>query len=267
MQYIDKQKKRLIYLQQDATPDFWDNLWHIDHSIQSELKNIKSTWVSQVTEKYLRPEDGPILEGGCGTGIHVAALVNNGYRCIGVDYATRTVQTLNKAMPQLTIQQGDVRCLQFSDAYFAGYWSLGVIEHFWDGYKPIAAEMARVIQPSGYLFLTFPYMSLLRKYKAKFNLYQVWNKEQSPLDFYQFALEHYSVIQDFKKQGFMLVNHKPMLGLRAAKEELGPLNPLLSWLYNYRGRSIFLRGIRFMLSKVFTQVSGHMILLIFKKVG
>lgn len=255
----------MIYVQQAATSDYWDEHWHIDQSIRDKLTSAKSTWVTEVNQRYLKPEDGLILEGGCGTAIHVAALVNNGYQCIGVDYASRTVQTINKTIPELIVQQGDVRNLQFEDSSFVGYWSLGVIEHFWEGYRQIAMEMERVIKPGGYLFLTFPYLSPLRRLKARLNLYPKWNEKKAPPSFYQFALDHTGVIEDFRQQGFELLEHQPMLGFRAIKEELGILNPLLCKLYDYRGQSILIRGFKFALSQIATPLSGHMILLVFRK--
>ncbi|MCB0164574.1 MAG: class I SAM-dependent methyltransferase [Anaerolineae bacterium] len=266
MRFFDQRYNRLIYVNQSATPDFWDDQWRIDRSVRQKIINVKSTFVTQMTRKYLSPDDGVILEGGCGTGIHVAALQNNGFQCIGLDYAPTTVQVLNKAVPELDIRQGDVRCLDFEDAYFAGYWSLGVIEHFWAGYEPLGLEMARVIKSGGYLFLTFPYLSSLRKLKAKLNLYPNWTSTKAPNGFYQFALNHQSVIQNFTEWGFELVNRgKPMLGLRATKEELGPLNPLLERLYDYKGGSILPRSLALTASLVFTPISGHMILLVLKK--
>ena len=47
--------------------------------------------------------------------------------------------------PQLDVSYGDVRALEFEDDSFDGYWSLGVIEHFPDGYEDIGQEMTRVI--------------------------------------------------------------------------------------------------------------------------
>jgi len=53
----------------------------------------------------------------------------------------------------------DVRKLNFPDHYFDGYWSLGVIEHFYKGYDEIIHKIYRVLHPGGFLFLTVPEMS------------------------------------------------------------------------------------------------------------
>ena len=137
--------------------EFWDSHWDLAENTIRQILSTKKNFVSLITEKYLKPEHGIILEGGCGTGQNVAALVNNGYRCIGIDWAEKTVALLNRYAAGLDIRQGDVRKLPFPDKYFAGYWSMGVIEHFREGYEPVALEMARVIKDNGYLFLAFPY--------------------------------------------------------------------------------------------------------------
>ena len=265
MRYFDERNNRLIYIERQATPDFWDDCWQADISIREEIIGVKNTYVTRITKKYLKPTDGIILEGGCGRAQHIAALTNNGYQCIGLDSAQQTVRALQNAIPELDVRLGDVRHLDFEDAYFAGYWSLGVIEHFWDGYEHIELEMARVIRPGGYLFLAFPYMSPLRKLKARFGLYPKWEMEQSLSTFYQFALDHKSVIQDFAKYGFELVQARPLDGLKGTKDEVAVLKDLLQKLYDYRGASILIRGFRLILSTALSLVAGHNILLIFKR--
>jgi SAM-dependent methyltransferase len=259
MHYFDNQNKRLIYVNQPATPDYWDNFWKVDHAIRDQIIGIEDTFVSKWTKKYLTPEDGVILEGGCGKAVHVAALTNNGFPCIGVDYANETVQRINQSVPELDVRWGDVRCLDFEDASVAGYWSLGVIEHFWDGYESIGREMARVVKSGGYLFLTFPYMSPLRKLKAKLSHYPVWRMEEPPTNFYQFALDHMQVVAKFESWGFKLIKSEAMLGLRAAKEELGLLNSVLQYFYDYKGQSIPIRSIAFLLSQCFTLISAQIV--------
>ncbi|MEM4409598.1 MAG: class I SAM-dependent methyltransferase [Candidatus Caldarchaeum sp.] len=265
MRYFDYKKKRLIYLARQATPAFWDDRWETNGFSKEKLLNIKDTIVVRLTKKYLKPEEGPILEGGCGTGVHVAALTNNRYQCIGVDYAPNTVRTLNEILPELDIRLGDVRYLPFADASFAGYWSLGVIEHFWDGYEAIAAEMARVLRPEGYLFLSFPYLSPLRKVKALSSLYPQWTDEQAPPAFYQFALDHRRVIEDFRRMGFSLVGATPQLGMTGAEQEIPSLKSFLQKLRKYREASLLVRGLIGGLSYTLTLFTGHVVLLVFRR--
>ncbi|MGR3318584.1 MAG: class I SAM-dependent methyltransferase, partial [Candidatus Anammoxibacter sp.] len=94
-----------------------------------------------------------------------------GFDAYGVDIAQDTVRTIRKRRPEIKIEIADVRKLPFSDEYFDGYWSLGVIGHFYDGYDKVFHEMRRIIRGGGYLFLSFPHMSFLRNCKVRRNKY------------------------------------------------------------------------------------------------
>ena len=265
MNYFDQAKKQLIYIKNKTNPSFWDSLWKLDKNIRSEIIGMKNTFVSRITKQYLKPRDGIILEGGCGRGGKVASLVNNGYRVIGIDYAEKTISTLNQYAPKLDIRLGDVRKLPFDDNYFIGYWSLGVIEHFWEGYESIALEMFRVIKDNGYLFLAFPYMSPLRRMKGRFRLYTLWQKTMPNDNFYQFALNSKLVIRDFQQLGFKLVRAHPFDIEDGVKDEILIIKSLLQKLYDYKGNNIFIKLIRKSIFIILSPIAKHCILLILKK--
>jgi SAM-dependent methyltransferase len=265
MRYYDSDNERLIYVYQQANQTFWDDQWQPEQIDRTRLLATKRTFILPITQKYLSPTAGAVLEGGCGQGLHVAALQNNGYNCIGVDFAPRTIQTLNELVPELDIRYGDVRNLPFPDGAFAGYWSLGVIEHFWDGYDPIAFEMKRVLQPGGILFLTFPYLSPLRRWKIRRNAYPVWEGKAAPDNFYQFALDHHQVGSYFGSLGFELIGMRPFDGIKGLKDELGKGKTFLQKWYNYRGKSRAIRGGRYLFSQFASLVAGHSVLLTLRR--
>lgn len=263
--FIDPLKRQLIYIENKASPGYWDTQWQVGKSIRNEIMGLKTTFATRITKKYLRPEDGMILEGGCGRAQHVAALSNNGYTVVGIDYAEKTVQMLNRYVPELNILLGDVRNLPFDDGYFVGYWSIGVIEHFWGGYESIAVEMLRVIKGGGYLFLTFPYMSPLRKVTASLDLYDLWEETMPSEGFYQFALNSKLVLADFQKLGFRLIKAVPFHWVRGLGDELPAVKPLLRKLRDYEGRNVFVRCARKGISKVLSAIAPHSLLLILIK--
>ncbi len=265
MRYYDSSHDRLVYIQQQANPNYWDNQWQPEQLQRSRLLATKWTYVVPITQKYLPPTAGPVLEGGCGQGIHVAALQNNGYTCMGVDFAPRTVQTLNDLVPELDIRQGDVRHLPFADATFAGYWSVGVIEHFWEGYAAIALEMKRVLRPDGLLFLTFPYLSPLRRWKIRRHAYPILPEDAAREDFYQFALNYHQVLEQFRQLGFELVATKPLDGLKGLKDEISWGRQSLQRWYSYRGKSAVVRGSRYMVTNLIAPVTAHSILLVLRR--
>ena len=62
----DPEQKQLIYLGAPATPEFWDQTWESQCLSREDLLSTKETTWSRVNKEFLRPEDGPIIEGGCG---------------------------------------------------------------------------------------------------------------------------------------------------------------------------------------------------------
>jgi SAM-dependent methyltransferase len=169
-------------------------------------------------------------------------------------------------MPEIDFRLGDVRNLHFDDGYFAGYWSLGVIEHSWKGYDEIAREMVRVLRPGGYLFLTFPHMSLLRRAKVRLGGYAPWQGAgEAPKAFYQFALDHGQVIDRFMHLGFTLRRSRKIDGIKGLKDEIDLLKPLLQPLYDYRGGCLLLKAGRYVLDRMLASWTGHVMILVLRK--
>jgi SAM-dependent methyltransferase len=199
VKYHDAEQGRLIQVGRKASAEFWDDAWS-----RNELASYDPQAVLPFVDltKHFLPSGSRILEGGCGAGGKVAALAAAGYRMVGVDYAAETVSRLNDACPDFDIRVGDVFHLDFPDGQFDGYWSFGVIEHFWDGYHQIVREAQRVLRDQGYLFLTFPCMSPLRQLKADLGFYKPWRGVVEPEGFYQFILSEQEVVQVLRSCGF-----------------------------------------------------------------
>ncbi len=265
MKYFDYQNNRLIFEEQAANANYWDNLWN-DDNLKETVKKGKRDWlVYRTTKKFIAPgKTKKILEGGCGKGQYVFSLDNAGYDAYGVDYAENTVKKINEIFPSLKITMGNVEQLDFPDEYFDGYWSLGVIEHFYGGYDKAAKEMSRVIKKGGYLFITFPYLSPLRKIKIRMEKYKKFEEGKFNRDnFYQFALEDKKVQHDLEKLGFSLKAKKPLDGIKGLKDEIELLKPFLQKIYS--SSNVYLRILRILISNIFSHFSGHTVLLIFKK--
>ncbi len=263
MRYYDREHDQLVYIEERATPEFWDRQWEDEQLKKSILAGAKEHFVSGITKEYLK-RGARILEGGCGKGQYVYSLVSKGYLAQGVDFAEKTVRQINTLLPDLTITLGDVRKLDFDEATFDGYWSLGVIEHFPEGYESIAKEMHRVLKPGGYLFLTFPYMSPLRKLKASLGTYPLFNQTTFDCNhFYQFALSADRTIATFQRLGFELVEKRPYEGFKGLKDESGVLKPIFQRLYN--NKSLLGQGLCYIFSVLFAPVAGHAVLLVLRK--
>lgn len=199
MKYLHKNGLDIIYIKENASASYWDEHWNnVDNWTENYTKKIRlNGQFVRWFKKYLHPR-AHILEAGCGQGQFLYALHKNGFNVVGVDYAKKTVEILNREIPELQIQLGDVRDLKgFKNESFDAYYSGGVIEHFWDGYDDILSEADRVLVEGGYLFITFPFMSRSRR-KMK-NVMPIWSKHSEPAGFYQFALDPNIVIKYFEK--------------------------------------------------------------------
>lgn len=265
--YYDRTNRRLVYIGKAATPEMWDDMWTSDeHAIREALRPGRGTrWITKLTQKYVPPNSGAVLEGGCGLGHNVAALRRAGYLTYGVDYAPRTVAGLKRIAPELPILLADLRALPFDDCSITAYWSLGVIEHFFHGYQVLVSEMARVLRPGGYAFVTFPYMSAFRRFRARHNAYPPFQSEVEPPGFYQFALDAASVTDEFAKYGFVKIYESSMSGFEGIKDEIPMLRTAFNRLNDYSGRSVILRGIRFVIGRAANLRAGHSCILVLQK--
>jgi SAM-dependent methyltransferase len=266
VKYFDKKNRRLIFFKEKATADFWDKHWASIRSSGTDISAIKSTWASRFVQEYIDPSEGVILEGGCGNAEHVSALVNNGYNVVGIDNAEKTVETLKEHFPYLDIRKADVRRIPFENGFFRAYLSLGVIEHFRDGYERVLDEMYRVMEEGGYLFLAVPYMSPLRRIKALLGCYCYWSGDVIPESFYQFALDYRNVIRDVENKGFRLVKVSPFDMASGVELELSPGKAgFINKLLKYPGKNIFVRFFRKMIYLFLKHSANHTVMMVFRK--
>lgn len=264
--YFDKINNRFVYVGKIADANYWDNHWDREISkLKEQIKVKNNNFIIGYTKKYL-PIGTRIFEGGCGLGDKVCALHYHGYDAYGIDYAEKTVKKVNQYAPELKITVGDVRNLSFPDNFFDGYWSLGVIEHFYDGYEKIVSEMLRVLKPKGYLFLTVPVISPLRRAKIKLNKYPEYKEsEKTANSFYQFAFDPDFVVSDLKSRGFNLVDVKPCDGIKGLKDEVLILKPFLQYLYDSKNPASSL--LRRTMDVMFKHFANHICLFIMRKGG
>lgn len=262
-QYYDKQNQRLIYCGQKANDSFWDEHW--DRSDLDFEKSVRKNnrFIIKTTRKYL-PAGSRVLEGGCGQSANVFTLHHNGYRACGIDYAAETIKKINRLIPELDIRLGDVRNLPFEDEYFDGYWSLGVIEHLFDGFDPIIKEAHRTLKEDGYLFVTCPCMNFIRRFRASRSCYPLWqDEENAPELFYQFALNKTATIEHICEAGFQLCSAKRFDGVKGFKDEIASANNCLQLIYN--NDSLPAKITRKIMDLILSAFAGHSILLVFQK--
>lgn len=257
--YYDKENRRIVQVGTVSNPGFWDNHWKTN---PVKVYSRRYSFVLPIIKKFLKK--GRVLEGGCGLGDKVYLLQKKGYEAIGVDYAKETVEKVKNLIPSLDIRFADVRQLPFSDEFFDGYLSLGVIEHFYYGYKDIINEMKRVLKKGGFAFVGFPFLSLLRKIKIKRNSYPLWEgKEDLVNNFYQFILDHNKVINDFSREGFQLKHLYLYDAVKGIKDEVAFFKRPFQFIYDKQ--SLYSKALKYGVSRIFSWFGGHLALTVFSK--
>lgn len=261
--FYDRVGKRVVYLAEPPTEEFWDALWDRTKT-DSLYRNQPSprNFVVRTTTQFLKP-GATVLEGGCGLAHHSWDLFRLGYKTIASDFAPRTIQFLEQNRPEVGPMLSDVRGIDLPAESIDGYWSLGVIEHFYDGYGAILDDMKRLIRPGGFLFLTFPYMNPLRKGLAELGQYPAWSDDPALREkFYQFALDADRVQADLEKRGFVLRKKEPFLSLRGLEYDV---QPTANYIKRVRRGSRFTRRAGAVAERAMRGLCSHLVLLVMQK--
>lgn len=149
-----------------ATPAYWSENWA--HISEEKLRHIlrPTKRVGNHARFFRRrlPQEGVVLEAGCGTGLWVRRLREHGYNCIGLDFAISSLASSKAVCNALPLIGGDVLNLPFADGSLAAYLSFGVVEHFEGGPGPALREAARVLRPGGVALISVPYKNRLRQH-------------------------------------------------------------------------------------------------------
>jgi len=263
--YYDKPNQRLVMTKQAASANFWDQLWTEPDIRKKVEQDSLNTFYTGLTQRFLPPNPVTrVLDAGCGQGAVVLSHHRLGYQSYGIDYAQQTIAAATQAFPELDLRFGDVADLPYEKNFFNAYWSLGVIEHFYQGYQPIIQEAWRVIRPGGYLFITFPNFNPQRRLKANIGQYRSFSPTNSaPPDFYQFALNKQSVTRDLTNLGFKLLYGRAVDGLKGLREEVQPMQPFLTALTHSQSRPSQLLGTA--ITELAAPFSGHVLLQVYQK--
>jgi len=192
---------QLEYFQKKADKSFWEEHWEACN-LEEELKK-ENQFIQRTLFQY-NAHGSRVLEGGCGSCSFLYPMKYSGYQAVGVDFAEKTLQAVKKIAPELTLCIGDLTTLAFKDASFDAYWSIGVIEHFINGYEEILIECKRVLKDGGIAYISFPYMNFLRRLKGKLGCYKKMPLED--MEFYQYVLDQKLVKKKWEDYGFKFLD-------------------------------------------------------------
>jgi len=100
---------------------------------------------------------GPVLDIGCGTGRHLAALDQGGLLAVGLDLSSHLLKEA-MAEPERCVVRGDMRQLPFGDGSFGSALSMfTTFGYFRDASenRRVLSEAARVVRPGGMLAVDY----------------------------------------------------------------------------------------------------------------
>jgi SAM-dependent methyltransferase len=97
-----------------------------------------------------------ILDVGCGNGVPVTkALVNAGYRVVGLDSSAGMLSHFRANLPGTSVVRGDARCCPFVNEGFDAAISMGMMFHLPRGDQAVAfASVSRVLKPGAPFLFT-----------------------------------------------------------------------------------------------------------------
>ncbi len=111
----------------------------------------------RVYELFDKP-GGAVLDIGCGPGITVNHLIEQGCRFYGVDLSEEMINECQRRFGHLSSTQfsvGRIERIEFPDGFFDAVVCMGVVEYL-DDDLPAVREMARVLKLGGTLIVTLP---------------------------------------------------------------------------------------------------------------
>lgn len=257
--------RKLVFTRERATAEFWDRNWLTEDWKREITKTRNNRYWRRILNKYLPDKNSRILEGGCGCGHLVDALDSWGYHAIGIDFAEKTVTKINEVMPDMDIRYGDLRKLSLEDGCLDGYLSLGVIEHFWEGYDDILNETRRVLKPGGYAFVSFPCISRLDWLNIFFSGYEKLEGCDMPEDFYQFGLDVKVVRRNFERVGFECIHTYWQYGLTGLQRMIPAFKKTQEKLWKLSKKNKLIKLFTVTSSFLLAPLCGHSVMLVLKK--
>ena len=154
--------------QDESESKIWDEIF------EDDIKNIKNLlyddpYCAVAKSPYLPyllnqlPKDSKILESGCGIGQWLIFLMEMNYKNLyGIDYASQTIERMQKMYPQLNYSIGNILKTDYDDGYFDAVLSWSIIDHLQiKDRQTVIHDMVRVLKDNGLLYITVPYKNFL----------------------------------------------------------------------------------------------------------
>src|SRR5262245_20454149 len=137
----------LAYYSRAATQEFWSEHW-AGQDVDGLLDVARRSPLTALIEAAL-PEEGRVLEAGCGLGAYVILMRSRGRAAVGADWSFDALRRCRASAPGTPVAVMDLGRLAVRSGAVGAYVSLGVVEHDPAGPGAIVAEAARALAPGG----------------------------------------------------------------------------------------------------------------------
>jgi SAM-dependent methyltransferase len=229
--YASADRLRVIEARVPGNTMDWERIWTGRRTLQ-EARYPGTLRIAALTRKFL-PHGSRVLDGGCGLADKVLAFDRAGIQGYGVDTAQDTLARAKEEVSSLRLVAADVRALPFADNSLDGYWSLGVLEHFFDGFDAAAREIRRTLRPGGYLFLSVPSLNVIksrRLARGRYGIFRQDHEARGTSHFWQYYFSDQEIIAKFASLDFQLVLQRREGAYYGLKNDFPALRSVLQWI-------------------------------------
>ena len=115
--------------------------------------------IDRLLDKYLNGKAQFVLDLGCGTGLMVDILMQQGHRVVGLDIRPEGLRATRQAQPESWLLQAEATHLPLAENVFDAVMLLDVLEHVDD--RALLAGVHRILRPGGLVLITVPAMPWL----------------------------------------------------------------------------------------------------------
>jgi SAM-dependent methyltransferase len=196
----------LAYYSVAAEQEFWTEHWG-GQSVEALLAIARTSPLTDLITGSL-PAGGRVLEAGCGLGQYVLLLRERGWATVGVDWSQPALAACRRLAPA-PLAAMELRALAVRDGTFAGYVSLGAVEHDPAGPDAILAEARRTLEPGGIAVVSVPYLNGVRRATAPWIRYRNRATQRSGGRFYQYAFSRHELVAALGRHGFAVRSLHP----------------------------------------------------------
>ena len=224
-----------IYLWDALSAIEWSQAaWRIGGN-DASTENCTVEMIHDVLLEHL-PQDGLIVDAGCGTAKWPIYLGRAGYRCVGVEISHDACLAARAVDPTLRLVRGDTRRAPLATGCADAVLSLGVVEHDEAGPAAGLRELRRILKPGGLLVLAVPFNNLFRRLLV--NHLQTWvtwrrRRARMSLGFAEYRFSAREVERHLADAGFEILAAYPndlrppkVMGLWVDNDNL-VVNPLV----------------------------------------